>query len=39
MLPTVLNAPRVPIILPLSSRESVVYFARLGVTVPSKNKG
>ena len=31
MLPIVLNAPRVPIIFPLSSRESVVYLARLGV--------
>jgi cell division protein FtsZ len=39
ILPTVLKAPKVPIIFPLSSRESVVYFARLGVTVPSKNSG
>ena len=39
ILPTVFDAPKVPMIFPLSSRESVVYFARLGVTVPSKNSG
>ena len=39
ILPTVLNAPRLPTVLPLSSRLSTVYFARDGVTVPSKNKG
>ena len=39
MLPTVLNAPRVPTVLPLSSRLPTENFAREGVTVPSKNKG
>ena len=39
MLPTVLNAPRVPTVCPLSSRLSTEYFTREGVTVPSKNKG
>ena len=39
ILPTVLNAPRVPIILPLSSRDSVVYFASEGVTVPRRKRG
>ena len=39
MLPTVLNAPKVPTVCPLSSRLSTEYFTREGVTVPSKNKG
>lgn len=39
MLPTVLNASMLPTIRPLSSRESVVYFTREGVTVPSRNRG
>ena len=39
MLPTVLKAPKVPTVRPLSSRLSTEYFTREGVTVPSKNKG
>ena len=39
MLPTVLNAPSVPMILPLSSSESVVYLASDGVTVPKRKRG
>ena len=39
MLPTVLKAPSVPTVLPLSSRLSTVYLARLGVTVPSRKSG
>ena len=39
MLPMVLNAPRLPTVLPLSSRLSTEYFAREGVTVPSRNSG
>lgn len=39
MLPIVLNAPNVPTVFPLSSRLSTEYFARDGVTVPSKNSG
>ncbi len=39
MLPIVLNAPSVPMVLPLSSRLPTAYFARDGVTVPSKNNG
>ena len=39
ILPTVLNAPRFPTILPLSSRLPTEYFAREGVTVPNRNKG
>ena len=39
ILPTVLNAPSVPTVLPLSSRLSVVYFTSDGVTVPSRNSG
>ena len=37
--PIVLNAPRVPTVLPLSSRESTVYFTSDGVTVPRRNRG
>ena len=39
MLPIVLNAPRVPTILPLSERLCTVYFARDGVTVPRRKSG
>ena len=39
MLPTVLNAPKVPTVLPLSSRLSIVYLAREGVTVPRRKQG
>ena len=39
MLPMVLQAPRVPTVLPLSSRLSTVYFTREGVTVPSRKQG
>ena len=39
MLPTVLKAPRVPTIFPLSSRLSMVYLTREGVTVPRRNRG
>ena len=39
MLPMVFMAPRVPTIFPLSERESMVYFARDGVTVPRRNRG
>lgn len=39
MLPMVFMAPRVPTIFPLSERESMVYLAREGVTVPSRNRG
>ena len=39
MLPMVLKAPRVPTVLPLSSKLSVVYFTSEGVTVPSRNNG
>ncbi len=39
MLPMVLKAPRFPTTFPLSSRLPTVYFAREGVTVPSKNSG
>lgn len=39
MLPMVLQAPRVPTTLPLSSRLSTMYFTREGVTVPSRNRG
>ena len=35
----VLQAPSLPTIWALLSRESVVYFTRDGVTVPSRNKG
>ena len=39
MLPMVLAAPRAPTTLALSSRSSMVYLARDGVTVPSRNSG
>ena len=39
ILPTVLNAPSVPTIFPLSSKLSTEYFASDGVTVPSKKRG
>ena len=39
MLPMVLNAPRVPTVLPLSSRLSTLYLTSEGVTVPSRNRG
>ena len=39
MLPMVLQAPRVPTVLPLSSKLSTVYFTKEGVTVPNRNKG
>ncbi len=39
MLPTVLNAPRVPTVLPLSSRLSTLYLTSEGVTVPRRNRG
>ena len=39
MLPIVLNAPRVPTMLPLSARLCTVYFASDGVTVPSRKSG
>ena len=39
MLPIVLKAPSVPTMLPLSSRLSTEYFAREGVTVPSRKRG
>ena len=39
ILPIVLNAPKFPTVLPLSSRLSTEYFTNEGVTVPSKNKG
>ena len=39
ILPIVLNAPRVPTVLPLSSRLSTVYFTSEGVTVPRRNSG
>ena len=39
ILPIVLNAPNVPTVFPLSSKLSTEYFARDGVTVPSKNNG
>ena len=37
ILPMVLNAPKFPTVLPLSSRLSTEYFTNEGVTVPSKN--
>ena len=39
MLPMVFAAPSCPTILPFSSRESVVYFTRDGVTVPKRKRG
>ena len=39
MLPMVLAAPREPTTRALSSRFSMVYLAREGVTVPSRNRG
>ena len=39
MEPMVFAAPRVPTVLPLSSRESTVYFTSEGVTVPSRKRG
>ena len=39
MEPMVFAAPRVPTVLPLSSRESTVYLTSDGVTVPSRKRG
>ena len=39
MLPIVLKAPRVPTVLPLSSRLSTVYLTSDGVTVPRRKRG
>ena len=39
MLPAVLNAPIFPTTRPLSSRLSVAYLTRDGVTVPSSSSG
>ena len=39
ILPTVLKAPSVPTVRPLSSRLSTEYLASEGVTVPSRNSG
>ena len=39
MLPMVLAAPREPTMRALSSRFSMVYLARDGVTVPRRNRG
>ena len=39
MLPMVLQAPSIPTMEPVESREFTAYFTRDGVTVPRRNKG